>query len=278
MFYQSRFYDPALSRFASADTIIPDGAQGLDRYAYTGNNPIRYTDPSGHCAMDADADDCFVPGRQYKWQNPSGKAPFFSKSPVSKDDLEWTQWFGGTEFAKNGGSAWGYDKYCQGYHCGIDFGADWGDSVFAGTDGVVYEIGETDGGGYHIVIKNGDYYILYQALDGNTSLVVGDIVTPDTIIAGVGNHAADQTGGNTHLHLELMHYSQYAIDHNSTGAGWRADLIENPLLYMDESIIAQLEAVVPYSPSGNITFANTTDQNPLNQPSPMHRGGTNLWK
>ncbi|HNM36403.1 MAG TPA: RHS repeat-associated core domain-containing protein [Anaerolineales bacterium] len=48
MFYNARWYDPALGRFAQADTIIPAGVQGLDRYAYANNNPIHYTDPSGH--------------------------------------------------------------------------------------------------------------------------------------------------------------------------------------------------------------------------------------
>jgi hypothetical protein len=50
MFFQARFYDPAIGRFSSADTVIPPGVQGLDRYAFVYNNPIRYTDPSGHVA------------------------------------------------------------------------------------------------------------------------------------------------------------------------------------------------------------------------------------
>jgi RHS repeat-associated protein len=58
MFYNARWYDPALGRFAQADSIVPPGVQGLDRYAYVENNPIKYTDPSGHCRMDAEADDC----------------------------------------------------------------------------------------------------------------------------------------------------------------------------------------------------------------------------
>lgn len=51
-FYNARWYDSSLSRFAQADTIIPStqGVQGYDRYAYTNNNPVRYTDPSGHDA------------------------------------------------------------------------------------------------------------------------------------------------------------------------------------------------------------------------------------
>ena len=48
MYYNARWYDPALGRFAQADSIVPPGVQGLDRYAYVNNNPMRYTDPSGH--------------------------------------------------------------------------------------------------------------------------------------------------------------------------------------------------------------------------------------
>jgi RHS repeat-associated protein len=48
MNFKARFYDPALGRFLSADTIVPGGVQGLDRYAFVFNNPLRYIDPSGH--------------------------------------------------------------------------------------------------------------------------------------------------------------------------------------------------------------------------------------
>jgi RHS repeat-associated protein len=54
-FYNARWYDSAMGRFAQADTIIPPGVQGYDRYAYTNNNPVRYTDPTGHkvtCEVD----------------------------------------------------------------------------------------------------------------------------------------------------------------------------------------------------------------------------------
>jgi RHS repeat-associated protein len=49
-FYGARFYDPALGRFVSPDTIIPQGqgSQAWDRYAGMNNNPVRYTDPTGH--------------------------------------------------------------------------------------------------------------------------------------------------------------------------------------------------------------------------------------
>jgi RHS repeat-associated protein len=51
LFYNARWYDPYLNRWTQPDTIVPDptNPQALDRYAYTLNNPVRYTDPSGHC-------------------------------------------------------------------------------------------------------------------------------------------------------------------------------------------------------------------------------------
>lgn len=56
MYYGSRWYDPALSRFAQADSIIPGvgNPQSYDRYAYVLNNPINGTDPTGHitCSLE----------------------------------------------------------------------------------------------------------------------------------------------------------------------------------------------------------------------------------
>jgi RHS repeat-associated protein len=52
MYYNARWYDPTIARFVQADSVVPGGVQGYDRYAYVSNNPIRYTDPTGH-AFDA---------------------------------------------------------------------------------------------------------------------------------------------------------------------------------------------------------------------------------
>lgn len=49
-YYEARYYDPTLGRFISADTIVPNprDPQDLNRYTYVGNNPFRYTDPTGN--------------------------------------------------------------------------------------------------------------------------------------------------------------------------------------------------------------------------------------
>ena len=49
-YYGARYYDPAIGRFISADTIVQDynNPQSLNRYTYVLNNPLKYTDPTGH--------------------------------------------------------------------------------------------------------------------------------------------------------------------------------------------------------------------------------------
>jgi RHS repeat-associated protein len=69
LFYNARYYDAYLNRWTQPDSIIPDwyNPQSLNRFAYVYNNPIKYTDPTGHdvgcagndintCAGDSDAD------------------------------------------------------------------------------------------------------------------------------------------------------------------------------------------------------------------------------
>jgi hypothetical protein len=50
MDYKARFYSPLLRRFVQPDTIVPDlnNPQDWNRYAYTRNNPVKYTDSTGH--------------------------------------------------------------------------------------------------------------------------------------------------------------------------------------------------------------------------------------
>ncbi len=53
-FYNARYYDPALGRFISADTIVPQpgNPQSLNRYSYADNNALRFTDPTGMFSED----------------------------------------------------------------------------------------------------------------------------------------------------------------------------------------------------------------------------------
>ncbi len=60
-YYRARYYDPALARFISPDTLVPDPTtpHSYNRYTYVRNNPLRWVDPTGHYesadAFDPDA-------------------------------------------------------------------------------------------------------------------------------------------------------------------------------------------------------------------------------
>ena len=57
-YMSARYYVGEIGRFASADTLVPDpqNPQSFNRFAYVNNNPLKYTDPSGHCAQYAGED------------------------------------------------------------------------------------------------------------------------------------------------------------------------------------------------------------------------------
>jgi RHS repeat-associated protein len=50
VYMNARYYDPTLAQFISSDSIVPNvtDPQSLNRYAYVQNDPINYSDPSGH--------------------------------------------------------------------------------------------------------------------------------------------------------------------------------------------------------------------------------------
>jgi RHS repeat-associated protein len=66
-YYNARYYDPVIGQFVSPDTIVPEPGRvfGYNRYMYVMGNPLRYNDPSGHCASKAELGDDPAPD----WDN-----------------------------------------------------------------------------------------------------------------------------------------------------------------------------------------------------------------
>ena len=60
----ARYYDPAIGQFISPDTIVPDPGKvfGYNRYMYTYGDPLKYTDPTGHCVFGLDTIVCVIAG------------------------------------------------------------------------------------------------------------------------------------------------------------------------------------------------------------------------
>ncbi|GAB1471733.1 hypothetical protein MASR2M66_26110 [Chloroflexota bacterium] len=108
MDYKARFYSPYLNHMTQPDSIVPNpyNSQDYDRYAYARNNPLRYTDPTGH-----EPGDCYNRGYCTKNQALLLKPPStvkgeeitpYIKAVAEKYDLEipstykWDYW--GEEF------------------------------------------------------------------------------------------------------------------------------------------------------------------------------------
>jgi RHS repeat-associated protein len=69
--YGARFYDPALGRFVSADSVVPQpGApQSINRYSYVRNSPLTRIDPSGHVDLGCKDGDNACWTNQWVWNN-----------------------------------------------------------------------------------------------------------------------------------------------------------------------------------------------------------------
>jgi RHS repeat-associated protein len=72
-YYNARYYDSELGRFIQPDDKIPDfsNPQSYNRYSYVLNNPLRYTDPSGHQGVPTPANFALgmtaPPGMEAEW-------------------------------------------------------------------------------------------------------------------------------------------------------------------------------------------------------------------
>ena len=54
LYYNARYYDPALGAFISPDSLVPDAGMVIDynRFLYARGNPLKYSDPTGYDPLD----------------------------------------------------------------------------------------------------------------------------------------------------------------------------------------------------------------------------------
>jgi len=185
----ARLYDPEIGRFLSPDSIVPNvfRSQSLNRYSYVYNNPVTYTDPTGHCAelnscaveivvkyvlpsalfggwFGSDSDDAppphHLPGLASVNENLRGTAPLYNVSPESP--------------LANGNTAMGGAKYASGANSeAFDYtlteGMSWVDKT-------------------HLILNGAS--ILLDAS------VIGSVVSwvPDVLDAGVSVYEGDWVG------------------------------------------------------------------------------------
>jgi RHS repeat-associated protein len=92
-YYGARYYDPVTGRFVSADTVgfEPGNPQDLNRFGYVRNNPVKYTDPTGHMVGCGAGDDTcgaapsYVPAPPSEPPVPAGPLAAFLRSFMDGD-------------------------------------------------------------------------------------------------------------------------------------------------------------------------------------------------
>jgi len=231
MDYNARYYSSSLGRFISADTIVPGAGNPMawDRFAYSLNNPIRFTDPSGHACYDPGADaarpgNCVKPSAEALRKAHLGLLP---ESDIFVSPL--------AELV-NIGYKYGGNNGEPGGHPGLDYGAPASDdTIYASGNGIVVSSdacsadpceglaghnGASVNGGFGNVLvieypgsalpealaidlgidPKESLFILYGHLEAPSPLQEGDIVEAGQPIGTVGN-TGNSTG--THLHFEV---------------------------------------------------------------------------
>jgi RHS repeat-associated protein len=126
-YLRARFYDPRLGRFLSQDTVLGDVKRpmSLNLYSYVENNPVNWTDPSGHQVQAA-------PGN-LPWCSPNGprRFPGTCQSTIQIDR------------AVRGrvGASRSFDGACDA-HIGFDVEATGQDFVTGGDNCIVFNSAE----------------------------------------------------------------------------------------------------------------------------------------
>lgn len=170
-----------------------------------------------------------------------GLGKLVTQLPVNLTDIQWFQYYGNNMWAYTAGKNYGYDRYSQGLHGGLDFGnsARAGVNVYAGIEGEYIKTDYSRKNNTKILIKNGDYTFIYQHITNARTFSPGQKITPDTMLAKIEHHSIDN--GWDHLHFEVRYMDDWII---------------NPLLLMTEAVLGQITA--RFNPEkGNETYKKT---------------------
>ena len=143
-----------------------------------------------------------------------GYKTLIKRLPVDLEQTAWWQYFGNNVYAVQHGKSWGYDRYAQGLHSGLDFGNNAaGIPAYAGLEATFVKHDR-----YGIWGKSGDYTIIWQHLCNVPDFGPGTQFTPDTKLGELDPSSQRLR----HLHFEIR---------------YRGTWIINPLLFMPDEMV-----------------------------------------
>ncbi|MCP4525479.1 MAG: RHS repeat-associated core domain-containing protein [Aestuariibacter sp.] len=203
VFMHARYYHPALGRFVSADTIVPNlgNPQDLNRYAYVNNNPLRYTDPSGHQGKsweeEFEAEHGRAPNEQDRWDYAFSQQVHDFSGWEATYEIRQLFYAVGFTFESSPDRRWTMDTLDKLYGA-VKAMSD----AMGGADTFRNTVGDT------VFKRVGDKYIkdggfVPAAFDRKHTISVYDGITQDSANNWVSSGVADITAG--HFVHELAH-------------------------------------------------------------------------
>lgn len=174
-----------------------------------------------------------VPGLIYigpngpKAEELPGYRSLITRHPLNLNDIQWFQYFGNNMWAYVHGKSYGYDRYSQGLHGGLDYGNSLrsGIVVYAGIEGEYVKTEYPSRNNARVLVKSGDYLFIYQHITSARYYAPGQKITPDMPLCNIEHKSIDN--GWDHLHLEVRYMDEWII---------------NPLLLMTEQLYNEIIA------------------------------------
>lgn len=173
-----------------------------------------------------------------------GRGALVTRLPVDLNDIQWFQYYGNNMWAFTQGWQYGYDRYSQALHGGLDFGNSLrrGVKVYAGITGEYVKTEYPSKNNACVIVKNGDYTFIYQHITNARPFAPRQAITPDTVLAEIEHHTINS--GWDHAHFEVRFGDEWII---------------NPLLLLTDEIFQPLlQRFPPGKPNSNYQQTDST--------------------